>query len=328
MAGSKTTDTPAAARPRAIFLIGPTAVGKTALACNLYDRFPLELVNVDSAQVYRQMDIGTAKPDAATLARYPHWLIDIRDPSDAYSAAQFREDALAAMAKIRAAGRIPLLVGGTGLYFRALQGGLSDLPAAAPSLRARYEREALQHGWPHLHARLAGHDPSAAQRIHATDSQRISRALEVIELTGRSLSSQQRGGTGPRPDWHFLKLALMPPDRSQLHENIAHRLDAMLAEGFMDEVRHLHARGDLHADLPSMRSVGYRQAWQHLEGELDFDQFRNHALAATRQLAKRQMTWIRTALDTLWIDPQDEAAQTRAARLIEAFLPPHNGQNG
>lgn len=327
MAASRIPETTPAARPRAVFLIGPTAVGKTALACHLHDRFALELVNVDSAQVYRHMDIGTAKPDAAMLARYPHWLIDIRDPADAYSAAQFREDALAAMAKIHAAGRIPLLVGGTGLYFRALQGGLSDLPAAAPELRARYEREAAQHGWPHLHARLARHDPQAAQRIHATDSQRISRALEVIELTGRSLSSQQRGGTGPRPHWHFLKLALMPRDRSQLRDNITRRFDAMLADGFLDEVRQLHARGDLHADLPSMRSVGYRQAWQHLQGELDFDQFRQQALAATRQLAKRQMTWIRTALDTLWIDPQDGGANVRAARLIEAFLPPRDGQN-
>lgn len=328
MAASELTDTAQAARPRAIFLIGPTAAGKTALACHLHDRFPVELVNVDSAQVYRHMDIGTAKPDAQMLARYPHALIDIRDPGDAYSAAHFREDALEAMAQIHAAGRIPLLVGGTGLYFRALQGGLSDLPAAAPELRARYEREAQQHGWPHLHARLAHDDPTAARRIHATDSQRISRALEVIELTGRSLSSQQCGGSGKRPDWHFLKLALMPPDRRQLHDNIALRFDAMLADGFLDEVRSLHARGDLHADLPSMRSVGYRQAWRHLEGELDLVQFRADALAATRQLAKRQMTWIRSALDTLWIDPQSDGADARAARLVEAFLPVHNGQNG
>lgn len=325
MAGSNAQARRNDPRPCAIFLIGPTASGKTALACHLRERFAVDLISVDSAQVYRHMDIGTAKPDAGLLARHPHRLIDIRDPAQAYSAAQFRDDALQAMEQIHDAGRTPLLVGGTGLYFRALEGRLSVLPAAAPQLRERYEREAAEHGWPHLHARLAGHDPVAARRIHATDGQRISRALEVIELTGRSLSSQQCGSSRPRPGWRFLKLALMPPDRTRLHELIARRFDQMLAEGFLDEVRPLHARADLHADLPSMRSVGYRQAWQHLDGELDAAAFRDRAIFATRQLAKRQMTWIRSAVDTVWINPEHATATARAARLVEGFRGPCDG---
>ena len=281
-------------RPLAIFLMGPTASGKTALACELSERFALDLVSVDSALVYRGMDIGTAKPDAATLARYPHALIDIRDPGQPYSAADFRADALPLMQRISAQGRVPLLVGGTGLYFRALQQGLSDLPQADPAIRARLSAEAEQIGWPAMHARLAQQDPLAAARIGCNDTQRLQRALEVIELTGRPLSELQRGGATTHFPWRVLKLALLPPDRSTLHERIALRFDTMLAAGFLDEVRALRARGDLHAELPAIRAVGYRQAWEHLDGLTDSAEFRDRAIFATRQLAKRQITWLRS----------------------------------
>lgn len=288
-------------RPPAIFLMGPTASGKTALACALADVFPLGLVSVDSALVYRGLDIGTAKPDAATLARYPHALLDIRDPGAPYSAAMFREDALQAMART-AAGRVPLLVGGTGLYFRALQKGLSDLPEADPFVRARIAAQAQQHGWPALHAQLAERDPQAAARIRANDAQRIQRALEVIELSGRPLSEQQGRARAPFP-FRLLKLALVPADRNVLRERIARRFDAMLAAGFLDEVRRLRARGDLDPELPALRAVGYRQAWQHLDGEIDAREFRERAIFATNQLAKRQLTWLRSEVDARAFDP-------------------------
>src|SRR6185437_7754020 len=240
------------ARPPAIFLMGPTASGKTALACALADHFPVELVSVDSALVYCGLDIGAAKPDADTLRNYPHALIDIRDPAEPYSAAQFRDDALATMQATTARGRVPLLVGGTGLYFRALQRGLSDLPEADPALRARLGEEAARIGWPAMHARLAQLDPAAAVRIGPNDAQRLQRALEVIALSGRPLSELQRGGHGAVFPWRVLKLALLPGDRKPLHARIAERFDTMLAAGFLDELRALHARGDLHADLPAI----------------------------------------------------------------------------
>lgn len=306
-------------RPLAIFLMGPTASGKTALACALADRFPLELISVDSALVYRGLNIGAAKPDAATLAKYPHRLIDIRDPAQPYSAAEFRSDALREMEAISAAGKIPLLVGGTGLYFRALQGGLSDLPNADPPLRERLIQQAAQHGWATLHARLAGLDPVAAARISPGDAQRIQRALEVIELTGKPLSTLQ-GALPKRFPYRVLKLALIPRDRALLHARIAQRMEAMLAEGFLDEVRALRGRGDLHADLPALRAVGYRQLWQHLDGDCDFGDFRDRAIFATRQLAKRQTTWLRAELDALVRDPfaADHGAVTQQA--VAAFL--------
>jgi tRNA dimethylallyltransferase len=307
-------------RPLAVFLMGPTASGKTALACALSERFPVELVSVDSALVYRGMDIGTAKPDAATLATYPHRLIDIRDPAEPYSAADFRSDALAAMQDITAGGRVPLLVGGTGLYFRALQQGLSHLPEADPAIRERLAAEAADAGWPALHARLERLDAVAAARIGPNDAQRIQRALEVIELTGRPLSEQQQGGSGERFPWRVLKLALLPADRAPLHARIADRFDAMLAGGFLDEVRALRERKDLHADLPAIRAVGYRQAWEHLDGQTSAAEFRDKGVFATRQLAKRQITWLRSELDARVLDPERAGLQARAQNALELFL--------
>ena len=308
------------ARPPAVFLMGPTASGKTALACALRERFALELVSVDSALVYRGLDVGAAKPDASTLARHPHALLDLRDPAEPYSAADFRTDALAAMARIRAQGRVPLLVGGTGLYFRALQRGLSALPDAAPDIRARLAREAASRGWPALHMRLAELDPAAAARIGPNDAQRLQRALEVIELTGRPLSMQQTGGSGERLPWRVLKLALLPTDRGELHARIARRFDAMLAAGFLDEVRALRGRGDLAPDLPALRAVGYRQAWEHLDGGTDAATFRDKAIFATRQLAKRQITWLRAELDARAFDPDRADLLARTCAALDLFL--------
>jgi tRNA dimethylallyltransferase len=302
------------ARPSAVFLMGPTASGKTALACALAERFPLDIVSVDSALVYRGMDIGTAKPDAATLAQHPHALVDIRDPALAYSAADFRDDALRAMATIAARGRVPLLVGGTGLYFRALQHGLSPLPEADATVRARLAAEAEKIGWPALHARLAARDAAAAARIKPNDAQRIQRALEVIELSGRRLSELQGAAPGRFP-YRVLKLALVP-ERALLHRRIAERFDAMLVAGLLDEVRKLRARGDLDPALPSMRAVGYRQAWRHLDGGTDGAAFRAEAIAATRQLAKRQVTWLRSTLDARWLAGDGAAATAAVADFL------------
>jgi tRNA dimethylallyltransferase len=310
---------PTDARPLAIFLMGPTASGKTALACMLARRFPCRVISVDSTLVYRGLDIGSAKPDAAVLAQVPHALLDIRDPGQPYSAAEFRTDALAQMQAISAAGSIPLLAGGTGLYFRALQAGLSDLPAADPALRQRIANDAAEAGWPALHARLAALDPSAAARIRAGDAQRIQRALEVIELTGKPLSAQQ-GGPPMRFGYRVLKLALLPFERGELHRRIALRIDAMLAAGFLDEVRVLRARRDLHADLPALRSVGYRQAWQHLDGDFGELEFRNRAIFATRQLAKRQITWLRSELDARALDAFSHRLRENVEDAVIAFV--------
>lgn len=308
-------------RPRAIFLMGPTASGKTALACALAGRFPLGLVSVDSALVYRGLDIGAAKPGADVLACFPHRLIDLRDPREPYSAADFRRDALAAMAEIHAAGQVPLLVGGTGLYFRALERGLSALPAADANLRARLAEEAAREGWPALHARLARLDPETARRIRPSDPQRIQRALEVIELSGQPLSVQQ-GKMAPRLAWRILKLALVPTDRARLHAHIARRFDAILARGFLVEARRLRALPGWSPELPAARAVGYRQAWAHLAGETDLATFRAQAIAATRQLARRQLTWLRGELDARCFDPGREGHVEEVAAAVAAFLPP------
>jgi tRNA dimethylallyltransferase len=306
-------------RPLAIFLMGPTASGKTALACALAKHFPLDLISVDSALVYRGLEIGAAKPDAQTLARFPHRLIDIRDPAQPYSAAEFHDDALREMQAITLNGRIPLLVGGTGLYFRALQSGLSDLPEADPTLRTRLADEAKIHGWPALHARLHELDPQAAARIRSGDTQRIQRALEVIALTGKPLSLQQ-GGLPRRFPYRVLKLALIPRDRAPLHARIAQRMDAMITQDFLGEVRALRVRGDLHADLPALRAVGYRQAWQHLDGQFGAAEFRDRAIFATRQLGKRQMTWLRSELDARVLDPFAPDHAVLAAAALTDFL--------
>jgi tRNA dimethylallyltransferase len=318
--GKKTAAPRTSAEPRAIFLMGPTASGKTALAIELRRRFPVDLISVDSAQVYRGMDIGTAKPDAETLCRAPHALIDIRDPAESYSAAEFRADALEAMARITAAGRVPLLVGGTMLYFRALARGLAELPSASPELRAALEAEAREHGLQQLHDRLSALDPEAARRIHPNDPQRIQRALEVIELTGRPLSELQREQQDAELGYRVLRVVACPQPRARLHERIEQRFRLMLEQGFLREVEMLRARGDLHRDLPSMRCVGYRQAWSYLEGEIDRAEMVRQAVVATRQLAKRQLTWLRQESDAMWYDPTEESAQDSVIGEIARFL--------
>lgn len=306
-------------RPLAILLMGPTASGKTALACTMAERFPVELISVDSALVYRGLDIGSAKPDADTLARYPHRLIDIRAPHEPYSAGEFRSDALREMAAITAAGRVPLLVGGTGLYFRALMRGFSDLPVSDPVLRTQLQHELERDGLAALHARLAAADPAAAVRIRASDTQRVLRALEVIALSGRPLSTLQQGRE-QRPPYRLLKLALVPTDRAPLHARIAGRFDTMLAAGLIDEVRALRALPGIHADLPALRAVGYRQAWQFLDGEVSAAQLRELGIFATRQLAKRQITMLRAELDARWLDPERSGLADRTAAALQLFL--------
>ena len=284
----------------AVLLLGPTASGKSALAMQLAKKIPLEIVSVDSAQVYRGMDIGTAKPSAADRTAVPHHLLDIHDPADPYSAAEFVRDATIAIREIRERGKLPLLVGGTMLYAKALREGLSELPSADPTLRKRLDVEAREGGWPALHARLAAVDPRTAARLKPNDSQRIQRALEIYESSGAPMSELLEAEVNPRLT--LSTIALMPPDRAQLHTRIEHRFDAMLGAGFVEEVRALHARGDLHQNLPSTRSVGYRQAWLLIEGQSTFDEFRAAAIAATRQLAKRQRTWLRSMKDATVVE--------------------------
>ena len=289
---------------KAIFLMGATGTGKTDLAVELCQHFPLEIISVDSTLVYRGMDIGTAKPDANTLAQAPHRLIDFLDPAQPYSAADFREDALREMANITAAGKIPLLVGGTMLYFRALEYGLSQLPEADPDIRARLEAEAAEHGWQALHDRLAQLDPIAAARIHPNDPQRLQRALEVCELSGKSLTELQQAAWHDACPYALLKIALIPQDRAWLHQRLALRFEQMLAQGLIAEVQQLFQRGDLDTHLPAVRAVGYRQVWDYLNGKMDYTQMRDRAIVATRQLAKRQMTWLRSEKDISVYNPQ------------------------
>jgi len=301
----------------AILLMGPTGAGKTDAAMALAERLPLEIVSVDSAMVYRGLDIGSAKPPPSVLARHPHHLVDIVDPSEPYSAGEFVRDVVPLMAQIRARGRWPLLVGGTMLYFRALQAGMASLPAADPVVRAALSADAATLGWPGMHARLASIDPAAAARIAPQDAQRIQRALEVHALTGRTLSSlQQQSLKTAQPD-DYLRLVLAPPEKATLDARLAQRFDSMLAAGFLAEVRALHARGDLSADLPALRSVGYRQLWMHLDGQCDLATARELSIVATRQLAKRQYTWLRSEPDATWISPDEYDATDKLCQFIE-----------
>jgi tRNA dimethylallyltransferase len=308
--------------PPAIFLMGPTASGKTGIAVELAQQLPVELVSVDSALVYRDMDIGTAKPDATTLAKAPHHLIDLISPVDVYSAAQFRADALRLMADITARGRIPLLVGGTMLYFNALQNGLSNLPEANPGIRARLDAAALDIGWPGMHARLATIDPQTAARLEPGDAQRIQRALEVWEISGKTMTQIFAEATTDNDlPYRLLKIALLPSDRAVLHARIAQRFDAMLEAGFIDEVEMLRRiYDDLQPGLPSMRCVGYRQAWQYLDGEFGLEELREKGIAATRQLAKRQLTWLRGMDDTVELDCLDGQLQEKVLMQIKQFI--------
>jgi tRNA dimethylallyltransferase len=299
--------------------MGPTASGKTALAVSLVERFPLEIISVDSALVYRGMNIGTAKPDAATRARAPHHLLDIRDPTEAYSAAAFCDDARRLMADIVARGRVPLLVGGTMLYFRALLQGLDDLPRADAALRKQLEAEAALRGWPALHAELTAVDPVTAARLAPNDSQRIGRALEIFRLTGTPMSALLDRAQSELP-YRVLQIALIPSDRAVLHQRIADRFDAMLAEGLLDELKSLRQTYALTSDLPSMRAVGYRQAWAYLEGEIELGELREQGIAATRQLAKRQLTWLRSWPDAVVLDCLAENLEAQATTRVARHL--------
>ena len=303
-------------RPLAVYLMGPTASGKTDLAVQLVEWLPCEIISVDSAMVYRGMDIGTAKPDAEVLAKAPHRLIDILDPSQPYSAARFREDALREMKEITRRGRIPLLVGGTMLYFRALEQGLSELPAADPAVRAALEEEAGRVGWRVLHARLREIDPATARQIHPNDPQRIQRALEVFMLSGRTMSELSEIERGNALPFRLLKIALVEADRGLLHERIADRFKEMLKRGFLDEVERLHARADLHGELPAIRAVGYRQLWAYLEGKWDFETAVERGIIASRQLAKRQMTWLRSERALHILTSGREKNMKKALKLI------------
>ena len=300
-----------------VCISGPTAAGKTALAMQLYDALPVELISVDSALIYRGMDIGTAKPSPAELAQYPHHLIDIRDPAEIYSAADFRIDALRLIEDIRQRGNIPVLVGGTMLYYRALLAGLSNLPAADATIRAVLQQRAAAEGWQALHDELADIDPASAQRIHPNDPQRLLRALEVFSISGKTLTeltrTQQPGLS--LPTW---QIACAPPDRKVLHQRIEQRFDMMLADGFESEVLALRQRGDLHLDLPSMRCVGYRQMWQYLDGQLSAAEMRERGIIATRQLAKRQITWLRSWTGLHWLDPLAEDAMGQIVAILAA----------
>ncbi|PPU69797.1 tRNA (adenosine(37)-N6)-dimethylallyltransferase MiaA [Xanthomonas pisi] len=305
---------PADRRPLAIALMGPTASGKTALALEAAQRWNGEIVSVDSALVYRGLEIGAAKPDAAMRAAVPHHLLDLRDPWQVYSAAEFAADARKAIDDIVARGKLPILAGGTGLYFRAVLEGLSQLPEADPAVRAAIAAEAGQVGWAGLHTQLAQIDPIAAARIHATDPQRIQRALEVYRLSGRPISDWQALAPGPRLPLRVLKIVLAPQDRAVLHARIAQRLDAMLAQDFLAEVTRLRELPQMRAvaaplDLPAVRAVGYRQAWAYLDGAGSLAEFRDKAIQATRQLAKRQLTWLRGELDARWFDPERDRHQ-------------------
>lgn len=305
------------AYPPAIFLMGPTASGKTALAVELVQNYNCEIISVDSALIYKGMDIGTAKPDAETLAKAPHRLINIIDPAESYSAADFREDALVHMAEITAAGKVPLLVGGTMMYFKFLLEGAAKLPTSEPAVRERLLAEGTALGWPQLHARLATVDPESAERLNPMDSQRLMRALEVYEITGKTLSqfwAEQEQQVLP---YTVTSLAVSPTERATLHQRIALRFEQMLEQGFIEEMQKLYQRSDLHINLPSMRCVGYRQAWEYLDGKYSYEEMRERGIIATRQLAKRQVTWLRSWPDLHWLDSEDENILQSALKILD-----------
>lgn len=314
-------------KPAALCLLGPTASGKSRLAMALAERFPLEIVSVDSAQVYRGMDVGTAKPSLEERHRVPHHLIDIVDPTERYSAARFAEDARSLVAQVQARGRLPLLVGGTMLYFHALRHGLDALPSADPGVRSALDAQAARIGWPAMHETLARLDPASAARIEPNDPQRIQRALEVIRITGRPLSEQLGSaaqapymGSAAQAPLEALWIALAPAERSLLHEHIARRFDRILADGLVEELKALRQRYDLDPKMPSMRSVGYRQAWEFLEGRLDARALREKGIAATRQLAKRQLTWLRKMGADETLDPYHDRTLERLSALLGPLM--------
>ncbi len=300
--------------------MGPTAVGKTALAVELVKHLPLEIISVDSALIYRGMDIGTAKPDQATLEQAPHRLIDICEPDEIYSAARFRQDALEQIADIHRQQRIPLLVGGGMMYFKALEEGLSRLPAADPVIRAKLEQEAGRVGWAQMHVRLRSVDPAAAERIHCNDPQRIQRALEVYEISGSPMSLLQDEKKAAPLNYPLLKIVLSIEDRALLHQRIEQRFDMMLAQGFVSEVRRLHEREGMHAALPAVRAVGYRQAWEYLNGSYDLDEMRHQGIVATRRYAKRQMTWLRSQKNGSVFDAMSHTLVDDIKREITQFI--------
>ena len=307
--------------PPAIFIMGPTASGKTALACALYDALPCELISVDSALVYKNMNIGTAKPTAEELAQYPHHLIDIRDPSEPYSAADFREDVLQVMSDVTARGKIPVLVGGTMLYFKFLLEGAADLPEADEAVRKQIEEEALEKGWPAIHEQLAQVDPESAARLNPNDPQRVQRALEVYRVTGKTLTehwAQQQQKSIP---YQVVQFAICPKERKTLHERIELRFEQMLKDGFVDEVRALYQREDLHENLPAIRAVGYRQVWEYLDGKLSYDEMIFKGVVATRQLAKRQVTWLRSWENLNWLESEDPNLVKTALAILNSEIP-------
>lgn len=307
-------------KPKVFAIMGPTASGKTAAALKLAEHFPCEIISVDSALVYRQMDIGTAKPSAAELAAVPHHLIDIIDPLESYSVAQFRLDTLRLIEEIRQRGKLPLLVGGTMMYFNALKKGLDDLPGANPELRAELDAEAARDGIQALHARLATVDPQTAARLAPTDSQRIQRALEIYQLTGQAMSALLAQQSAPEQPFELLAVSLEPDDRAALHQRIALRFELMLKHGFLDEVQRLRARGDLRLELPSIRCVGYRQAWEHLDGAYDYTSMVERGIIATRQLAKRQITWLRAMPERQVVNCFAADAQQQVLALAQGWL--------
>ena len=322
-------------KPLTIFLMGPTASGKTALASKLVEKLPCDIISVDSALVYKGLDIGTAKPSPGELRAAPHRLIDIRDPADAYSVAEFCADALTEMQSITASGRIPLLVGGTMMYFKSLKDGLTELPSADLRVRAQIGQEAELKGWPYMHAKLEKVDPQSASRIHPNDSQRIQRALEIFEVVGISLTELQKkqkfqlqesrnnlidGEKEQNFQYNVLSVALMPQSRSLLHKRIALRFEQMLEEGFVDEVRALFERGDLTPDLPAIRAVGYRQVWEYLEGKVDYETMKEKGVIATRQLAKRQITWLRSWENVHWFDTDQADLAEEVLKLLTLKL--------